>query len=490
MDAPPAPSGDGAAEAPRPPVAAATPPPLSPAAAPPAAPAAPHTPAPTSRWVDIRSYVPESGATGLRFSEAHGGASLAASPGSGPGADARAAPQAPLGLPPVLFSPQSASQRAARVARIRLETARCEKWRAMLSEWDGAAARGAAPAAALSAAVKRRCRKGVPDALRGAAWLRLLRADAGMRADPTLYADLLALPVCVGDGGGAARAGAPAPPPPAPAPSPGASASTLAALAARGGGASARVVDTIERDINRTFPQFGMFSEVGGRGQRALFRVLVAYAQLDEAVGYCQGMAFIAALFLSFAPETHAFFMFRAVLQRPPHRLADLYAPGLPRVALLEHTLQALVNARLPATAAVLHRHGLHPTMWAAQWLLTIFTYSWPFPVVVRIWDAFLCEGWKVVFRVSLAALKTVEHDLARAAAFEDVMAVFKALPARIDADALLADAFALRLASADLDALREEYEQVKAAGLDTATALAGAGLAAHAAAAARAAKK
>ena len=42
-------------------------------------------------------------------------------------------------------------------------------------------------------------------------------------------------------------------------------------------------------------------------GQTALFRVLVAYAQADPAVGYCQGMGFIAAVLLSYLTEEDAF---------------------------------------------------------------------------------------------------------------------------------------------------------------------------------------
>ena len=48
-------------------------------------------------------------------------------------------------------------------------------------------------------------------------------------------------------------------------------------------------------------------------------------------------------------------------------------------------------------------RLGLHPSMYAAQWVLTIFTYNFPFALVVRVLDAFLLEGWKTVFRVALA---------------------------------------------------------------------------------------
>lgn len=43
------------------------------------------------------------------------------------------------------------------------------------------------------------------------------------------------------------------------------------------------------------------------------------------------------------------------------------------------------------------------------QWFMTLFTYNFPFAVVVRIWDAVLSEGWKVIFRVALALLKTNE---------------------------------------------------------------------------------
>ena len=126
-----------------------------------------------------------------------------------------------------------------------------------------------------------------------------------------------------------------------------------------------------------------------------------------------------------------------AVLQEEPWKLCELYAPGLPKVGLLEHTLQGLMNTRLHKLAAHFHSFSLHPTMFSAQWFLTIFTYNFPFPVgtyptkttiqtlvpasqrrfhtfiraVVRVWDAFLFEGWKVMFRVALAALKLHEGN-------------------------------------------------------------------------------
>ena len=59
---------------------------------------------------------------------------------------------------------------------------------------------------------------------------------------------------------------------------------------------------TIERDINRTYPSHAMFAISSGEegGQGCLRRVLRAYSLHDEEVGYCQGMGFIVAMFLTY----------------------------------------------------------------------------------------------------------------------------------------------------------------------------------------------
>lgn len=35
----------------------------------------------------------------------------------------------------------------------------------------------------------------------------------------------------------------------------------------------------------------------------------------------------------------------------------------------------------------------VHPTMFASQWFITLFSYSLPFDVVLRIWDIFMLEA-------------------------------------------------------------------------------------------------
>ena len=64
-------------------------------------------------------------------------------------------------------------------------------------------------------------------------------------------------------------------------------------------------------------------------GQTSLRRVLLRYAVVDEDVGYCQGMGFIAAILLTYMSEDEAFWVFHRVLTRPSAPLRLMYLPKL-----------------------------------------------------------------------------------------------------------------------------------------------------------------
>ena len=48
----------------------------------------------------------------------------------------------------------------------------------------------------------------------------------------------------------------------------------------------------------------------------ALFRILKAHAALNEKTGYCQGMGFVAAVFLYYLTELDAFYCFQKYMER------------------------------------------------------------------------------------------------------------------------------------------------------------------------------
>lgn len=61
------------------------------------------------------------------------------------------------------------------------------------------------------------------------------------------------------------------------------------------------LIQVIQRDIPRTYPELEFFKDAG-RGQAALFNVIKAYSLHDKEVGYCQGSAFIVGLLLLQVP--------------------------------------------------------------------------------------------------------------------------------------------------------------------------------------------
>ena len=69
-------------------------------------------------------------------------------------------------------------------------------------------------------------------------------------------------------------------------------ADTLAKFAGR----QSLAIDEIEKDLNRSLPEYPGFQSEEGIGR--LRRVLTAYSWMDEDVGYCQAMNIVVAALL------------------------------------------------------------------------------------------------------------------------------------------------------------------------------------------------
>lgn len=51
-----------------------------------------------------------------------------------------------------------------------------------------------------------------------------------------------------------------------------------------------------------------------------------------------------------------------------------------------------MVRVQLPKIGEHFSREMINPSMYASQWFITVFSYSFPFPLALRIWDVFLYE--------------------------------------------------------------------------------------------------
>ena len=152
-----------------------------------------------------------------------------------------------------------------RKKNVKKERDRTKKWVKMLKNWDKYLYRKPEK-------LKNRIRKGIPDAMRGAVWPLLIDAQGWREKYPD------------------------------------------AMDPARMASVSYSVRDDITKDLNRTYPRHELFTKTG-IGQESLERILVLYAAHDPTTNYCQGMGFIAGMFLMYMDEESAFYCMVGALE-------------------------------------------------------------------------------------------------------------------------------------------------------------------------------
>lgn len=180
-------------------------------------------------------------------------------------------------------------------------------------------------------------------------------------------------------------------------------------------------------------------------GQAALRRVLCAYSYYDREVGYCQGMNFIAAMFITIMTEEEAFWMLVAVMNENPCHMRGLFGKGMSETHKVLHVAEKLIHHFLPKLAKHLDKENVHVTMYATQWLLTQYTSSFNFDLVTRVWDCFLVEGFKTIYRVMLALLTQVQPTLLKLQ-FEEILGFFRDMPDQVDGKTVMDTAMKIQL--------------------------------------------
>ncbi|KAL7539874.1 hypothetical protein ACHAXR_009684 [Thalassiosira sp. AJA248-18] len=182
-----------------------------------------------------------------------------------------------------------------------------------------------------------------------------------------------------------------------------------------------------------------------GEGQGALRRVLRAYSMYDSEVGYCQGMNFISAMFLTFLSEEEAFWLLVVVMNEEPYKLRELFGEDMAGTHEVLYIAEKLLAQFLPRLSKHMEEESIHVSMFVTQWLLTLYTSTFPFELVARVWDSFLVEGWKVVYRVMLSLLERASKDVLDMR-FEDILHYFREFPSSVNGQEIMAGSLKISL--------------------------------------------
>lgn len=87
------------------------------------------------------------------------------------------------------------------------------------------------------------------------------------------------------------------------------------------------------------------------------------------------------------------------------------------------HQFSVLLSQLCPKLDAHLAEHSIHPAMYASQWFLTLFAYTFPVSLVLRIYDLVFAEGAvETITRVAIAVMRKNEETLLGIDEFEKLM--------------------------------------------------------------------
>ena len=255
-----------------------------------------------------------------------------------------------------------------------------------------------------SAKTERYIRKGIPPAWRGPAWFFYAGGEAYLEKHAGLYTSL---------------------------------------VSRSEGELSSTDIESIERDLHRTFPDNIHFKpdlrSSGSSGPElpllsSLRHVLRAYALHNPRIGYCQSLNFLAGLLLLFLSEEKAFWML--------HIITTVYLPGTHELSL-EGTnvdlwiLMVALKSSLPHIWTKVGSAGgsggdidgsarLPPiSLCTTSWFMSLFIGTLPIETVLRVWDMIFYEGSRTLFRVALTIFKLGEQ---RIKDVSDPMELFQAV--------------------------------------------------------------
>ncbi|KJH42227.1 TBC domain protein [Dictyocaulus viviparus] len=172
-----------------------------------------------------------------------------------------------------------------------------------------------------------------------------------------------------------------------------------------------------------------------------LQQVLRAFCLHNTALGYCQGMNFLASTALLFIGPEDTFWFLVAMTEHFHDK--SYFDDNLAGAQADQEVLKELLEIKFPLISAHLSSLEIDLATITLNWFLALFFDAVPFNTLLRMWDCFLLEGPKVLFRFALALLGQHQDDILSRSDTIGIMKVIKAAVRLIyDVDGLFKLAF------------------------------------------------
>ncbi|XP_066576535.1 TBC1 domain family member 2A isoform X2 [Amia ocellicauda] len=167
----------------------------------------------------------------------------------------------------------------------------------------------------------------------------------------------------------------------------------------------------IQLDLHRTLTSNRRFASPTRPAVQQLRRILMAFSWQNPTIGYCQGLNRLAAIaLLVLNSEEDAFWCLVTVVETIMPQ--DYYNKTLIASQADQRVLKDFMAEKMPRLTAHFEQHNVDVSLITFNWFLVVFVESLASDILLRLWDAFLYEGTKVIFRYALALFKYKEDDI------------------------------------------------------------------------------
>lgn len=169
-----------------------------------------------------------------------------------------------------------------------------------------------------------------------------------------------------------------------------------------------QIIDDIEMDLERTFIESPFFNK--HENKQAIKRMLIAYSNYDDSIGYVQGMNFIAGVLLYHCGEVNAFWLLCTLMST--YQLDLVLKPGFPGLTYHNDILENLIKVHLSVLAAHFDKLEVTVNLFSTEWIMSIFLSCIPIELTNKYLDLFFESGWSIMYGVAIEVLRYFQSDL------------------------------------------------------------------------------
>ena len=182
--------------------------------------------------------------------------------------------------------------------------------------------------------------------------------------------------------------------------------------------------DLIYRDIKRTYPlqNYDSINKTKkDNDEKSLYNILKAFWNIDEEIGYCQGMNYISGFLLLITDfdEKSAFFLLISIfsetfIKRSKYNfsLRGLFIEEFPLLYFYIFIFDDLLNKHLPKLKKHLIEYDIPNDVWIIKWFQTAFTILLPINWTKKLWDNIFCSDFFFIIKFSLSLCFFLSKDI------------------------------------------------------------------------------